>query len=138
MSAAAASGTWKCHAVTPTGQDCKRRHPPYMLPSLLWCPYHQQLREGHIEKNLCPTIHRDRRWCMNPRNTNYDHCVTCYLKQVGGQKRKEQEAEWERQREEERQHQQEEHRVLEAQPWFPALKRYLDERFKEQRNRIED
>lgn len=75
---------------------------------------------------------------MNPRDPNYEHCVTCHLKQVEEQKRKEQEAERQRQWEEERQRQQAEHMALEALPWFPALERYLDERFQEHRRRIED
>lgn len=116
MSAAAASDTWYCHAVTPTGQECKRGHPPNIFSWRLWCPYHYELRADHIEKDLCPMIHRDRRWCMNPRNPNYEHCVTCHLKQVEEQKRKEQEAERQRQREEERQRQQAEHVALESQP----------------------
>lgn len=134
----AASGTWKCHAVTPTGMDCQRAHPPGMLPSQLWCPYHQRLREGHIAKDLCPTIHRDRKWCMNPRNPNYEHCITCKIEQDKERKRKEQEAERQRQHEVEWKRQQKEHELLEAQPWFPALVRYLDGRLEEKKNQTEE
>jgi len=109
-----------------------------------WCEYHGRLWERHRMAGYCMAQYPGQTWCSRPaaKWQSRQWCNDCLEREISeaaaAKAKAEQEAERQRQREEERQRQQAEHVALEAQPWFPALERYLDERFQEQRNKIED
>lgn len=90
------------------------------------------------------TWYPDRSWCSRPAakwqsKQRCDECLEREISKAAAAKAKaEQEAERQRLHEEERQRQQEEHKVLEAQPWFSALVRYLDERLQGERHGMEE
>lgn len=109
-----------------------------------WCEYHRRLWERHRAAGYCMTWYPDRSWCSRPaaKWQSKQRCNDCLEREISeaaaAKARAEQEAEQKRHYVEERQRIQKEHELLEAQPWFPALVRYMDERFEEQKNRFEE
>jgi len=109
-----------------------------------WCEYHGRLWERHRAAGYCMTWFPDRSWCSRPAakwqsKQRCNECLEGEISEAAAAKAiAEQEAERQRQYAEEQKRQQEDHRVLEAQPWFPALLRYLDQQRLHERHGMEE
>lgn len=107
-----------------------------------WCEYHGRLWERHRAAGYCMTQFPDRSWCSRPADSVAERCNDCLEREiseaVAAKAKAEQEAERQRKFAEEQKRQQEENKTLEAQPWFPALVRYLDGRLQGERYEMEE
>lgn len=111
-------------------------HATYARGEEEWCEYHKRLWEQHRVAGYCMTRYPDRSWCSRPaaKWQSKQQCNDCLEREISEAAAAKDKAE----REAEQRRQQEEHKVLEAQPWFSAFERYLNERFEEQRYKIEE
>ena len=111
-----------------------------------WCEYHGRLRERHRAAGYCMTWSPDRSWYSRPaaKWQSKQRCNECLEREISeaaaAKAKAEQEVERQRQyaEEQKRQQEEEEEEMLEAQPWFPALVRYLDRRLQGERDGMEE